>query len=1816
MAYDLFANEPSPTLVRRVEPGIMSQTVNSLVVIGLVLLFGTASARGQVVISEFLASNQSVLADEDGEFSDWIELHNPTGNPVNLDGWYLTDNDDNLTKWRLPNTNIAANGYLVVFASNKSRAAPGSPLHASFALSAGGEYLGLTLPDGQTVASHFSPAYPEQYQNISYGVLGGTEHFFATPTPGAPNSSNFFAKVADTKFSHDRGFYTAPFNLVITSATPGATIRYTTNGTLPSSTNGLTFTASIPISRTTVIRAAAFKSGFAPASVDTQTYLFLDDVIYQSTNGLAPPGWPATWGANRVDYGMDLKVLNDPRYSGTIKDDLKAIPTVSLVMKLEDLFDPTTGIYANSTQSGTNWERPASLELIYPDGTAGFQVNAGIRIRGNFSASSTYPKHSFRCFFRGEYGDSSLNYPLFGDGGTDTFPGGIDLATFQNHAWANWGNPGGTNALFIRDHFGRDTQLALGHQGERGIYTHLYINGQYWGIYSPSERPEASFAATYYGGEEEDYDVVKATGNSGGYVIEATDGDMQAWTRLWQYATNGFVSDAAYQRVQGNNPDGSRNPAYDILVDVDNLIDYQLVVAYTGSRDAPISLSGANPNNWYGIRRRDGTMGFRFVVHDFEHSLLDVNDDRIGPYVAGAPGTGGGLPKSSPQYIWQQLQQNAAFRLRVANRVHRHFFNGGALTPEVCLARFKERTNQLDRAVVGESVRWGDADPNHNIAYTRDDYWIPLVNRMLNSYFPQRSGIVLNQLRAKNLYPNVTAPVFNQHGGNVTNGFPLSMTAPAGTVYFTRDGSDPRLPGGGVAPAAQAYSGTIALFENATIKARVLSGSTWSALNAAEFIIIRDFTELSVTEIMYHPPDENLLAGDEFEFIELKNVGAGALDLSGVRFTNGVQFTFPNGTLLGPGEFVVLVSNPTAFTGKYPGVTVGGVYSGRLSNAGEPLALVHAAGAPLVLLSYSDSAPWPVVADGQGFSIVPRNPNLNPDPANAANWRASAHPGGSPGADDPSPNIAPVVISEILTHTDPPLLDAIELHNPGSTDVAVSHWYLTDSRTAPFKFRLPSPTIIPAGGYVVFTATNFNANPGSATNFLLSSTGEEVYLFSADGAGQLTGYSDGFSFGAAANGISFGRYVTSTGEPKYPAQIARTIGGTNAGPLIGPVVINEIRYLPLAGEVEFIELKNISNGVVKLFDAAFPTNTWRLAGVGFDFPMGQEIPAGGLLLLTAGDPNTFRLQHNVPPEVAVFGPWSGTLQDNGELLQLQRPDAPNVTNGVVTVPFITVDEVRYRDTAPWPVAAAQGGSSLERIHAAAYGNDPINWKARFHGATPGRENDLSLAPLVSAGPDLFFTAASFPLVLPLVGSVMDDGPPESLAISWSQLSGPATVIFSATNLAETAMTFPKAGLYVVRLSATDGEWQANDDLTISIVRTNYPLTLVPANSSWKYLDNGSNQGTAWRQPGFNDSSWATGFAQFGYGDNDEATVISYGPVSTNKYITSYYRKTFQVADAAAITALTVSVLRDDGAVVYLNGTEIFRSNMTNGVIHHTTVASSVVGGVDESTFYLTNVNPALLLNGTNLLAVELHQANATGSDASFDLALTGWTLGTNQPPTVFAGDDLAVALPQVVRLQGQPADDGLPLVPGELQFTWSKLNGPGNVQFANSNAVTTTASFSAPGVYGLRLSAFDGVFSGSGFLNVYVLAETFASWAGTHFSPAELSDTNTGGLRADPDGDGFTNEQEFTANTDPRDAQSFLHVQSIERTVVEPGIRIGFTAAARRTYTIQYADSANAGSWTRLRDLPAADFAYQAEVVDVAPTNTPRYYRVVTPQQP
>jgi hypothetical protein len=189
---------------------------------------------------------------------------------------------------------------------------------------------------------------------------------------------------------------------------------------------------------------------------------------------------------------------------------------------------------------------------------------------------------------------------------------------------------------------------------------------------------------------------------------------------------------------------------------------------------------------------------------------------------------------STPAKLFVKLKQNAEFRMLFADHVQRHLFNDGALTPAKAAARWQARANEIYGAVVGESARWGDY--RRKPPYTRDREWQRELQRLLTQYFPQRTGVLLNQFRAAGLYPATAAPSFNQHGGLIQASFALSMNAPAGTIFFTLDGTDPRLPGGAVSPTAQPFSAPLPLNETVWIQSRALNGTAWSALNEAEFI--------------------------------------------------------------------------------------------------------------------------------------------------------------------------------------------------------------------------------------------------------------------------------------------------------------------------------------------------------------------------------------------------------------------------------------------------------------------------------------------------------------------------------------------------------------------------------------------------------------------------------------------------------------------------------------------------------------------------------------------------------------------------------------------------------------------------------------------------------------------------------------------------------------------------------------------------------------------------------------------------------------------
>jgi Concanavalin A-like lectin/glucanases superfamily/CotH kinase protein/Lamin Tail Domain/Immunoglobulin domain len=504
---------------------------------------------------------------------------------------------------------------------------------------------------------------------------------------------------------------------------------------------------------------------------------------------------------------------------------------------------------------------------------------------------------------------------------------------------------------------------------------------------------------------------------------------------------------------------------------------------------------------------------------------------------------------------------------------------------------------------------------------------------------------------------------------------------------------------------------------------------------------------LRITEIMYHPvaPASGPYAAEDYEYLELKNTGTSVLDLNGVRLINGVAFDFTGSavTSLDAGQTVLVVKNEDAFAQRYgAGLPVAGSYAGNLENRGERIQLVDASGEEILDFSYDNQ--WQPMTDGFGFSLVIRDESA---PFNtwdqAESWRPSGRLNGSPAQTDPAqPAFAPIVINELLTHTDPPIVDQVELHNPAATNVDVGGWFLTDDFNTPRKYRIPDGTMIDAGGYLVFSEDQFNPTPGVPPSFSFSSKGDEAYLFAADAEGNLTGYFHGYEYGAAANGVTFGRYQTSTGEDHLVAQSAATLRGPNAGPKVGPVVLSEIMYHPPDGadgadnqRDEFVESYNGSGNPAPLYDAAAPTNTWQLDGaVQFAFPEDTTLEAGEYALVVGFDPlqaaelAAFRNTYGVPLAVRVFGPYHGKLDNSSETVKLLMPDTPEGSE----VPMVLVDQVHYRDQSPWPSGADGAGVSLQRIHLDEYGNDPVNWTG---GApTPGTAYGGGQAPQLLSQP--------------------------------------------------------------------------------------------------------------------------------------------------------------------------------------------------------------------------------------------------------------------------------------------------------------------------------------------------------------------------------------------------------------------------------------------------------------------------------------------------
>ncbi|MFT7475507.1 MAG: Ca2+-binding RTX toxin-like protein [Verrucomicrobiales bacterium] len=782
----------------------------ALLFVSVLSIAPARAASGDLTITEFMASNSGTLNDEDGISSDWIEIYNGGVDVLDLSGMHLTDNAGDLTKWTFPSRLLAPNSYLIVFASGNNRA--GAELHTNFRLGSTGEYLALVEADGSTIATEFAPQYPAQIGDVSYGEgSGGGLRFFPAPTPGDANNAGVAGFVDDVTVSVPRGFFTTSFNVSLANTTPLSEIRYTTDGSEPTEISTL-YASPISITTTTTLRASAFAIDLAPATIQTNTYIFVADVLNQPA---VIPGYPNNLydtggGSVQHDNQMDPAIVGDPVYGPLMTDAMTAIPTMSIVADPGSIFG-ATGFY-----DGEDVELPMSLEVIYPDDPlASHQVNGGIE-----SHSHDRLKRSLRLNFRGVYGSSNFQTDLFQRAtlnGETAQPQvkRIVLRAGNNRAWTRMWNPDMT--AFTEDQFYRDTQLALSGIGSHGNFVHLYINGIYWGLYNPVERPDEHFGANYFGGDNLEYYFL----NHGG----ATDGDATRHAHLTQTLTTRDLSTPANYAELAD------------YLDVDGYIDYLVTSFYIGLSDWP-------NNNWYyGDRSAASPSGSRagqYYAWDGEWSF-DVRN-------AGTPPNGAWVHPNFREgtsstfeipKIWHAVRQNDEFMTRFADRVYQHLHHSGPLTDANAQARWASINSEIQLAILGESARWGDAlEPLGQPTRTRDVDWQDEVDA-ISAILDGNAAQLLAALRNEGFYPSIDPPVFSQRGGEIPLGTPVTLTdlSATGTIYFTTDGSDPRFAGGEIAPGATEYVGPIVLPIATTIVLRTLAPNGWSALDQGAFTL-------------------------------------------------------------------------------------------------------------------------------------------------------------------------------------------------------------------------------------------------------------------------------------------------------------------------------------------------------------------------------------------------------------------------------------------------------------------------------------------------------------------------------------------------------------------------------------------------------------------------------------------------------------------------------------------------------------------------------------------------------------------------------------------------------------------------------------------------------------------------------------------------------------------------------------------------------------------------------------------------------------------
>jgi len=719
--------------------------------------------------------------------SDWIELYNNGEESVDLGGWSLSDELLEPLKWSFPvGTTIPAGKYLVVLADDPDTPIVGGDfLHTNFKLASGGEYLGLYDSEGNPV-SEILPKYPKQFPNYSFGLTGdGQWRYFQTPSPGQSNFGDEFVGKADApNFSQKGGFYDSALAVTLSSMTPGATIRYTTDGSEPTLENGSDYTLPLSLSpinsrRGHVIRARSFRDGFIASNIKTNTFLINQDP--------------------RVRTGPALVYAGDPERALYDPFGVLAINGGSYPNRQWRPSGKTD--YNNVINRGRAYERPIHAEYYFQDGTAGFRSDVGLRIAASSysrprmqltqTSASPWPdsavqKPSFNLYFRDDYGNPSVSLPL--NGPARTFSG---YERFRIRAGKNdIRNP------FIIDELFRRLSSDMGNGASLGVINSLYVNGSLKGYYNMVERlREPFFRSLHSANDGAQWDVLQYEGND-----NIAEGDKTAWDDMIS-RLNAAITTQNWEKVLE-------------VADVENMANYYLLNIYGATWDWP-------HNNWVAAKERSSEGRYRLYVWDAEGAMNNagnrpVSQEMIRNYIVGTSTGQNGQTGTRGELrdLWRGLNRWEEFRLLFADQIQKHLFNGGILDDrDQSNSHIRKRFDGLK----GEFESLLRLIENQAVDTGKVLRWInPSIGRRRYLFGPVRQDF-----RDNNLWPEIAPPTFSQFGGTVSEGYPLLITNDDTKLYYTTDGSDPRMLGG--TPNPNAISQTGGLQEEMLIE----EGSIW-----------------------------------------------------------------------------------------------------------------------------------------------------------------------------------------------------------------------------------------------------------------------------------------------------------------------------------------------------------------------------------------------------------------------------------------------------------------------------------------------------------------------------------------------------------------------------------------------------------------------------------------------------------------------------------------------------------------------------------------------------------------------------------------------------------------------------------------------------------------------------------------------------------------------------------------------------------------------------------------------------------------------------